>query len=212
MNINLHFFLVLILFQFCDAVVERNFTKRCGECWWYVLVEQYMICLEPHLIETRISITSSSECPAFEEGYYDSLPAIYNTFVLVDPSNTLPMLKSASNNTDCFPFPSLASQLLNIPQSQWDICAPPPLADDANAVCAFVYNVSEPVTNISTCINRKYQLKTFSTREAAVSSGATITHTRGKVFDLQTFWLFSLFHYHSILYCCCVYYNSLRGM
>ena len=129
--------------------------------------------------------SSNSTCPAFDVGYDETVPWVYNSFVLVDPSQTAPKLGSADNSERCFPFPSLASNSkivdANLPQTGWSTCVQQPLANNSNAVCAFVYNASKPVTNLSTCINRTYQLQTFSSRDAAVSAGAVVTHTGGKV-------------------------------
>ena len=147
------------------------------------------------------AFSPNATCPAFDEGYYQAsdIPWVYKTFVPISTNNvTLPKLQTADGNGQCNPFPSLSSKLPQLPQSSWGTCEVQPLANSSDAVCAFVY--SKPVTNLSTCINRTYQLQTFSSAAAATSAEAVVTHTRGKWYCerylLWKWFLFSLIFIH----------------
>jgi len=172
---------------------------ECLHITWIRLLFFYALCLVcvNNITTKSIADVSSTNgtCPAFDVGYYEptEIPWVYKSFVLIDTNQTAPKLQTADKNATCNPFPSLSSQLTQLPQSTWTTCEVPPLANNPDAVCAFVY--TQPVTNLSTCINRSYQLQTFSSAAAATSAGAVVTHTRGKMIYIKYIFGFLYFRF-----------------
>jgi hypothetical protein len=112
------------------------------------------------------------ECPTDQTGILDTFPPdpyqLYESFQLTNSDAPYLTLQSADGG-DCYPFADTLAPMDGYPGSSLPQCVLP--ENTANStVCAFLY---EPDTE---CQNRKYQVLTYDSPEAAELAGAVVTH------------------------------------
>jgi hypothetical protein len=131
---------------------------RCGDCW--------------------CAPGEGGTCPADETGIVDDfdndLVCVLSTFVMTNSPDFLE-LQSASGE-DCYPFTESTGVLNNAPQTQLPPCVVPSGSSaTATSACAYRYNPAD-----TTCKGREYEVMTYDSEAAAVTDGATVTHSGGK--------------------------------
>lgn len=160
--------------------------QRCGSCWWYVEIqERFRLNSTFHEIPTqrrcsnllfRHSIPDKNgTCPSYTPGiaaqFSPSVYAAYSTFNLLSTPLTL---ATSSGDSNCYPFADIIGSggLQSYAESTYSQCVAQNSTNET--VCAFKfqsYNV--------TCSERRYDLSTYSSYQAAEIDKASVVHSGG---------------------------------